>query len=66
MTYVIRVFQLAENGPNIGKYLDPLDPTTTVDQWLEAEADMGFDLDSLTDIVGQRLHLRAVVKREDG
>ena len=63
MEYVIRVFRLSEAGDHIGKYMDLALPDLSVDQWLSQEADIGFHLDSLTDLQGAHFYLRAVVSR---
>ena len=65
MEYVIRVFRLREHGDFTGKYMDLQLPGLNVDQWLAQEASHGFDLDSLTDLLGgEHFFLRVVVKRD--
>ena len=65
MEYVIRVFILATSGEHAGKYMDLASLDLSADEWLSHQADTGFHLDSLTDIQGQCLYLRVVVKREN-
>ena len=65
MEYVIRVFKLSDRGATVGKYMDLNEDALGVEGWLEKEAEMGFELDSLTDIIGSAILLRVVVKRAD-
>lgn len=62
--YVIRVFIMVTTGERAGKYMDLAALDLSVEQWLSSKAKAGFHLDSLTDIQGQCLYLRAVVSRE--